>query len=160
MIAVYPGSFDPVTLGHLDIITRTSQIADKLIVGILVNNNKQPMFTMDERLMMLNETVKGIPNVEVQTFEGMTIDFARQNGAKVIIRGLRVISDYESEMQIAQVNRSLDDSIETLFMATSLEHSFLSSTIAKEVAYYDREVEKLVPKIVADKFREKFGTKR
>ena len=116
MKAVYPGSFDPITYGHLDIITRASRIVDELVVGILVNNTKRPMFTMDERLEMLRETVKDLHNVEVKTFEGMTIDFARQNGAKVIIRGLRVISDYETEMQIAQTNRSLDPEIETLFL--------------------------------------------
>ena len=147
MKAVYPGSFDPITYGHLDIITRASRIVDELVVGILVNNTKRPMFTMDERLEMLRETVKDLHNVEVKTFEGMTIDFARQNGAKVIIRGLRVISDYETEMQIAQTNRSLDPEIETLFLSTGLEYSFLSSTIAKEVAFYNAGVEKLVPPI-------------
>ena len=156
MIAVYPGSFDPVTLGHLDIISRSAKIADKLIVGILVNSNKKPMFTMEERLLMLQESVKDIPNVEVQTFDGMTIDFARKNNAKVIIRGLRVITDYETEMQIAQVNRSIDPTIETMFLSTGLEYSFLSSTIAKEVAFYDAGVEKLVPPIVAQKFKEKY----
>ena len=156
MIAVYPGSFDPVTLGHLDIISRSARIADKLIVGILVNSNKKPMFTMEERLLMLQESIKDIPNVEVQTFDGMTIDFARKNNAKVIIRGLRVITDYETEMQIAQVNRSIDPTIETMFLSTGLEYSFLSSTIAKEVAFYDAGVEKLVPPIVAQKFKEKY----
>ena len=156
MKAVYPGSFDPITYGHLDIITRASRIVDELVVGILVNNTKRPMFTMDERLEMLRETVKDLHNVEVKTFEGMTIDFARQNGAKVIIRGLRVISDYETEMQIAQTNRSLDPEIETLFLSTGLEYSFLSSTIAKEVAFYTAGVAKLVPPIVARKFKEKY----
>ena len=143
MIAIYPGSFDPVTLGHLDIIRRSANIFDELIVGILVNNSKKPMFTMEERLEMLTESVKDIPNVRVKTFEGMTIDFARANNAKVMIRGLRVISDYESEMQIAQVNRSIAPDIETMFLATGLEYSFLSSTIAKEIAMYDAGVEKL-----------------
>ena len=134
MIAIYPGSFDPVTLGHLDIIRRSANIFDELIVGILVNNSKKPMFTMEERLEMLTESVKDIPNVRVKTFEGMTIDFARANNAKVMIRGLRVISDYESEMQIAQVNRSIAPDIETMFLATGLEYSFFCSTIAKEIA--------------------------
>ena len=154
MKAVYPGSFDPVTLGHLDIITRAAAIFDELIVGVLVNNTKKPMFTMEERYEMLAESVKHLPNVKVMTFEGMTIDFARQNDAKVIIRGLRVISDYESEMQIAQTNHSIAPDIETLFLSTGLEYSFLSSTIAKEVAYYDAGVEKLVPPIVVKKFKE------
>ena len=155
-MAICPGIFDPITMGHLDIISRTSKIADKLIVGVLINSKKNPMFTMEERLEMLRESVKEFDNVEVQTFEGMTIDFARNNNAKVIIRGLRVISDYETEMQIAQVNRSIDPSIETMFLSTGLEYSFLSSTIAKEVAYYDAGVEKLVPPIVAKKFKEKY----
>ncbi len=155
MKAVYPGSFDPVTLGHLDIIKRSSMIADELVVGILVNTNKQePMFTMDERYEMLKESVKDLPNVTVQVFEGMTIDFARKNQAKVIIRGLRVISDYETEMQIAQTNRNIDSSIETMFLSTGLEYSFLSSTIAKEVAFYNAGVEKLVPPAVVEKFKE------
>lgn len=157
MKAVYPGSFDPVTYGHIDIIKRASSIVDELVVGILVNNRKEPMFTMEDRLEMLRESVKDLQNVKVQTFEGMTIDFARHNGAKVIIRGLRVISDYETEMQIAQTNHNLDPEIETLFLSTSLEYSFLSSTIAKEVAFYDAGVEKLVPPIVAKKFKEKYN---
>ncbi len=157
MKAVYPGSFDPVTLGHMDIIKRSANIVDQLIVGILVNNSKQPMFTMEERLEMLRESVKDLHNVSVQTFEGMTIDFARKNNARVIIRGLRVISDYESEMQIAQTNRNIDPSIETMFLSTGLEYSFLSSTIAKEVAFYNAGVEKLVPPIVVKKFQEKYN---
>ena len=157
MIAIYPGSFDPVTLGHLDIIRRSANIFDELIVGILVNNSKKPMFTMEERLEMLTESVKDIPNVRVKTFEGMTIDFARANNAKVMIRGLRVISDYESEMQIAQVNRSIAPDIETMFLATGLEYSFLSSSLAMEIAMYDAGVEKFVPPIVVSKFKEKYN---
>lgn len=157
MKAIYPGSFDPVTLGHMDIIRRAANIADELVVGILVNSNKTPMFTLDERLMMLEESVKDIPNVKVKTFEGLTIDFARENGANVIIRGLRVISDYESEMQIAQVNKNIAPEIETLFMATGMEYSFLSSTIAKEIAMYDAGVEKFVPPVVVSKIKEKYN---
>lgn len=160
MKAVYPGSFDPVTLGHLDIIRRASKIVDELVIGILVNIGKSPTFTMDERLEMLEESIKDLPNVTVQTFEGMTVDFARKNGAKVIIRGLRVITDFESEMQIAQTNHSVDPDIETLFMSTSLEYSFLSSTIAKEVAFYGADVSKLVPQVVVDKFQEKYHVKK
>ena len=155
MKAVYPGSFDPITYGHLDIITRASRIVDELVVGILVNNTKRPMFTMDERLEMLRETVKDLHNVEVKTFEGMTIDFARQNGAKVIIRGLRVISDYETEMQIAQTNHSVDPDIDTMFFTTSLEYAFLSSTVAREFAYFRGDVSKLVPPVVEEAFHTK-----
>lgn len=157
MKAVYPGSFDPVTFGHLDIIKRAASICDELVIGILNNSAKSPMFTVEERVYMLKESTKDIPNVTVKAFDGMTIDFARNNGAKVIIRGLRVISDYESEMQIAQTNRSLDDSIETLFMATSIEHSFLSSTVAKEIAYYDAGVEKFLPPVATEMIKKKFN---
>ena len=159
MKAIYPGSFDPVTLGHIDIIRRAANIADELIVGILVNSSKIPMFTLEERLMMLEESVKNIPNVTVKAFEGLTIDFARENNANVMIRGLRVISDYESEMQIAQVNKSIAPEIETMFMATSMEYSFLSSTIAKEIAKYDAGVEKFVPPVVVSKIKEKYNKK-
>ncbi len=157
MKAIYPGSFDPITNGHLDIITRASHIFDELIVAVLVNSAKKPMFSLDERLMMVEESVKNLPNVSVKTFEGLTIDFARANDAKVLIRGLRVMSDYEAEMQMAQTNRSIDPDIETLFLSTCLEYSFLSSTIAKEVAFYDAGVEKLVPPIVVSKFKEKYS---
>lgn len=157
MKAIYPGSFDPITNGHLDIITRSARVFDELVVAILVNSAKTPMFSLEERLEMVRESVKDIPNVTVKTFEGMTVDFARAEGAKVMIRGLRVISDYETEMQIAQVNRNVAPDIETLFMSTSLEYSFLSSTIAKEIAYFDAGVEKLVPPIAASKFKEKYS---
>ena len=113
--AIYPGSFDPVTLGHLDIIRRSAALVDELIIGILVNKGKTPMFTQQERLEMLLETTKGIPNVTVKTFDGMTVDFARQNNAKMIIRGLRAVTDYEVEMQIAQTNRNIHPDIETVF---------------------------------------------
>lgn len=157
MKAIYPGSFDPVTYGHLDIIRRAANIVDRLIIGVLVNNKKAPLFSMEERLEMLRETTEDIPHVEVKTFEGLTVDFARQNGAQLIIRGLRAVTDFESEMQIAQTNHSIEPGIETIFFATSLEYSFLSSTIAREVAYYGSNVSKLVPPVVAERFRKKYG---
>ena len=160
MKAVYPGSFDPVTYGHIDIITRVAGIVDELVVGILINNNKKPMFTMEERLEMLRESIKDLHNVKVQTFEGMTIDFARQNDAKVIIRGLRVISDYETEMQIAQTNRNIAPEIETLFLSTSLEYSFLSSSTVRELAHFGGDISQFVPKCVEDKITEKMKEKR
>lgn len=155
--AVYPGSFDPVTLGHLDIIKRAASVVDRLIIGVLVNSKKSPLFTMEERIAMLEETTREFKNVEVQSFDGMTIDFARENGANVIIRGLRAITDFESEMQIAQINHSLDESIDTMFFTTSLEYAFLSSTVVKEVAYYQSDVSKFVPLVVADKIKEKYA---
>lgn len=154
--AIYPGSFDPVTYGHLDIIHRASKVVDELIIGVLVNNKKQPLFTMDERMAMLRETTQEYDNVTVKTFEGLTIDFARKNDAKLIIRGLRAVTDFESEMQIAQTNHSVDPEIDTMFFTTSLEYAFLSSTIAKEVAFYGSDVSKLVPPVVAEAFRKKY----
>ena len=154
--AIYPGSFDPVTYGHLDIIRRASKVVDELIIGVLVNKTKKPLFTMDERLCMLEETTKEFSNVSVKTFEGLTIDFARENDAKLIIRGLRAVTDFESEMQIAQTNHSIDPEIDTMFFTTSLEYAFLSSTIAKEVAFYGSDVSRLVPPVVAEAFQNKF----
>ena len=155
--AVYPGSFDPVTLGHLDIIKRSAGIVDELIVGILVNKAKQPLFDMDERYSLLSETVKDIPNVKVVCFEGLTVDFAMKYDANVIIRGLRAVTDYENEMQIAQTNRALCPYIETMFLTTSLEYAFLSSTIVKELASYHEDVSRFVPGIVNSKLKEKFS---
>lgn len=154
--AIYPGSFDPVTYGHLDIIHRATKVVDELIIGVLVNKNKKPLFSMDERLRFLEETTKEYSNVKVKTFEGLTIDFARQNGAKLIIRGLRAVTDFESEMQIAQTNHSIEPDIDTMFFTTSLEYAFLSSTIAKEVAFYGSDVSRLVPPVVAEAFQKKF----
>lgn len=154
--AIYPGSFDPVTYGHLDIIQRASKVVDELVIGVLINKRKTPLFTMEERLEMLRETTKDYANVTVQTFEGLTIDFAKRNDAKLIIRGLRAVTDFESEMQIAQTNHSIDPDIDTMFFTTSLEYSFLSSTIAKEVAFYGSDVSKLVPPVVARAFEQKF----
>ncbi len=156
MKAIYPGSFDPVTYGHLDIIRRAAEIVDKLVIGVLVNNTKAPLFSMEERVEMLRETTEDIPGVEVKTFEGLTVDFARKNGARLIIRGLRAVTDFESEMQIAQTNHSIEPGIDTIFFTTSLEYSFLSSTIAREVAFYGADVSKLVPPVVERRFREKY----
>ena len=154
--AIYPGSFDPVTYGHLDIIERASKVVDELIIGVLVNNAKNPLFSMDERLELLRETTKKFSNVSVQSFQGLTIDFAKKNDAKLIIRGLRAVTDFESEMQIAQTNHSIDPEIDTMFFTTSLEYAFLSSTIAREVAYYGSDVSKLVPPVVVEAFKKKY----
>ena len=131
--AVYPGSFDPVTYGHLDIIKRASKVVDEVIVAVLVNSGKNPLFSMDERVEMLKEATKNFNNVRVATFQGLTVDFAKEVGAKVMVRGLRAVSDFESEMQIAQTNHSLNPEIDTMFFTTSLEYAFLSSTIVREV---------------------------
>lgn len=155
--AVYPGSFDPVTMGHMDIIKRSAAIFDEVIIGVLVNNVKSPLFSKEERFEMIEESVKSLSNVRVKTFDGMTIDFAKDNGARIIIRGLRAVTDYENEMQLAQTNRSIAEEIETLFLITSLEYAFLSSTVVKELAYYQNDVSRFVPDIVGRKLKEKFG---
>ena len=122
--AIYPGSFDPVTFGHLDIIERAARVVDELIIGILVNKEKKPLFTMEERRFLLEETTKEFSNVTIQTFEGLTIDFARKNGARLIIRGLRAVTDFESEMQIAQTNHSIDPEIDTPVVAGAFRDKF------------------------------------
>lgn len=159
--AVYPGSFDPVTLGHLDIIKRASRVVDELIIGVLVNNAKKtPMFTLEERVELLKEATREFPNVTVKMFDGMTVDFARENDAHLIIRGLRAVTDFEIEMQIAQTNHSVDSSIDTMFFTTSLEYAFLSSTIVKEVAYYGADISKFVPPAVQEAFLKKFAAQK
>ena len=158
-IAVYPGSFDPVTLGHLDIIKRTASMFDKVIIGVLNNRAKSPLFTARERVELLEEVTGDIPNVEVQAFHGLLIDFVRQNDAKVIVRGLRAITDFEYELQMAQTNHKLEPSVETVFLTTSLEYSYLSSTIVKEVAFYHGDISKFVPDVVRERIREKMNQK-
>ena len=153
--AIYPGSFDTVTYGHLDIIERASRVVDELIIGVLVNKAKKPLFSMEERVALLEETTKKFPNVTVKSFEGLTIDFARSNNAKLIIRGLRAVTDFEIEMQIAQTNHSVDPDIDTMFFTTSLEYAFLSSTVAREFAYFRGDVSKLVPPVVEEAFHTK-----
>ncbi len=155
--ALYPGSFDPVTYGHLDIIKRASKVVDEVIVAILKNNSKNPLFTLEERVRMLEDTTEEFPNVKIQTFHGLTVDFARSVEAKVMIRGLRAVSDFESEMQIAQTNHSLDPDIDTMFFTTSLEYAFLSSTIVREVASYGSDVSNMVPAAVEKMLRKKYA---
>ncbi|MCL2396475.1 MAG: pantetheine-phosphate adenylyltransferase [Defluviitaleaceae bacterium] len=149
MTAVYPGSFDPLTNGHLDIITRASKIADKLIVAVLNNSSKTPaMFSVDDRLAILEETCGHIKNIEFAAFSGLLVDFAAAAGANAVIRGLRAVTDFEYEFQMAQTNRSLNDSIETLFISTSPQYSYLSSSIVKEVAILGGNVDYMVPAAV------------
>ena len=149
-VAVYPGSFDPVTLGHLDIIERSAKIMDKVIVGVLKNNSKTPLFSVEERVKMLEEVTKDIPNVEVKSFAGLTVDFAKECNANAIVRGLRAITDFEYELQIAQLNRVMDTSIDTVFLTTSLEYAYLSSSTVKEVAAYGGDISNFVTPYVAD----------
>ena len=138
--AIYPGSFDPVTLGHYDIIERSSQIFDRLIVGVLNNSAKSPLFSVEERVKMLKDVTKELPNVEIKSFDGLLIDFARENQAQVIVRGLRAVTDLEYELQMAQMNRVIAPEIDTLFLTTNLKYAYLSSSIAKEVAMYGGDI--------------------
>ena len=160
--AIYPGSFDPVTLGHFDIIKRSSEIFDQVIVGVLCNNAKTPLFSVEERVKMLEEVTKDIPNVEVQSFDGLLIDFMRQNHAKVIVRGLRAITDFEYELQLAQMNRVIAPEIDTLFLTTNLKYAYLSSSTVKEVAAYGGDISNFVTPYVADevhkRLRERQGS--
>ncbi len=158
--AIYPGSFDPVTYGHLDMITRASKICDELIVGVLQNKAKTPLFSVEERVKMLREVTKELKNVKVVPFEGLLIDFAKEIDAQVIVRGLRAITDFEYELQMSQTNRKLDDTVETIFLTTSLEYSFLSSSTVKEVASFGGDISQFLPPYVADKVTEKIKEKR
>lgn len=158
--AIYPGSFDPVTNGHIDIIKRAAAISDELIVGVLQNKAKTPLFSVEERVIMLREVTKNLKNVKIVPFEGLLIDFAAQMDAKVIVRGLRAITDFEYELQMSQTNRKLNADIETLFLTTSLEYSFLSSTTVKEVASFGGDITQFVPEFVAEKITEKIKEKR
>lgn len=144
-IAMYPGSFDPVTNGHLDIIKRSSRMFDKVIVAVLVNSAKTPLFTVEERVAMLRESCKNIPNVEIDSFNGLTVTFAKQKGATVMVRGLRAVTDFENEIQLAHTNFAMMPEIETVFLATAIKWSYLSSTIVREAAHYGQDVSRFVP---------------
>lgn len=155
-IAVCPGSFDPVTLGHLDIIKRGASVFEKVYVCVLNNSSKQPLFSVEERLELLREVTQDLPNVEVDSFKGLLIDYAASKNAKVVLRGLRAVSDFEYEMQITAMNRKLNEDIETLFMMTNSQYSFLSSSIVKEAAKYKGNISDLVPAAVDRELKKKF----
>ena len=156
-IAMYPGSFDPVTRGHLDIIKRSSRMFDKVIVAVLVNSAKTPLFTVEERVAMLRESCKNIPNVEIDSFNGLTVTFAKQKGATVMVRGLRAVTDFENEIQLAHTNFAMMPEIETVFLATAIKWSYLSSTIVKEAAYYGSDISKFVTPNVEKAVNEKYA---
>ncbi|MGG7176028.1 pantetheine-phosphate adenylyltransferase [Clostridium paraputrificum] len=147
-IAVYPGSFDPITNGHLDIISRGSKVFDKLIVGVLVNVDKKGLFDIEERVELIERVTKDLPNVEVVSFNGLLIDFMKHYDANVILKGLRAFSDFEYEFQMALMNNKLDPDVETLFMMTSAQYSYLSSSAVKQVAKFGGCIEGLVPDAV------------
>ncbi|MGN0252596.1 MAG: pantetheine-phosphate adenylyltransferase [Oliverpabstia sp.] len=156
--AVYPGSFDPVTNGHLDVIERGSNLFDKVIVGVLHNSAKSPLFSVEERVNILKEATAHLNNVEIVAFSGLSVEFARKCGAKVIIRGLRAITDFEYELQMAQTNRVLAPDIDTMFLTTSLEFAYLSSTTVKEVATFGGDISKFVPEFVRREVYKKLGS--
>jgi len=149
VIAIYPGSFDPITLGHLDIISRASELFDTVIVAVLSNPSKEPLFPVVQRVEQIQNCIRHLSNVEVDSFAGLTVEYAKLRHAKVLLRGLRVLSDFEKELQMAHTNKTLWEGIETVFLATTKEYSFLSSSIVKEIAQFGGAIEHLVPANVA-----------
>lgn len=154
-VAVYPGSFDPITNGHLDIIERARKVFDKVIVAILINPTKKGLFSVDERVELIKKVTKDIDNVEVESFEGLLVDFLAKKETNIIIKGLRAVSDFEYEFQMALMNNKLNSDVETVFMMTSAEYSYLSSSSVKQVAFFDGSVEGLVPSKVIGDIKEK-----
>ena len=155
-IGIYPGSFDPVTFGHLDIIERGAKIVDKLIVGVLTNNAKTPLFSSEERVRMINNLTKHLDNVEAKAFDGLTVDFAHAEGATVIVRGLRAVTDFEYELQLAQTNKVIAPDIDTIFLTTNLKYSYLSSSTVKEIASFGGDIQEFVSPEVQDRMKGKF----
>lgn len=158
--AIYPGSFDPVTLGHIDIIERSSKIVDELIVAVLNNNSKSPLFSVEERVKMLKESVKDLENVKIMSFEGLSVDFAVEMDAQILIRGLRAVTDFEYELSMSQTNRKLNPNIDTIFFNTSIEYAFLSSSSVREIAAFGGDISDFVPAFLVDKIYEKVNEKR
>jgi pantetheine-phosphate adenylyltransferase len=151
--AIYPGSFDPVTLGHVDVVTRASKMFERLIMAVVVNPQKDSLFGIPERIRLIENSIGPLPNVTVESFEGLTVEFAKKHDATVIIRGLRAISDFELEFQMSQMNKTLYPELETIFVMAKLDYTFLSSTMVKEVVRLGGDVSPLVPKAVQEAFR-------
>ena len=154
-IAIVPGSFDPITYGHIDIITRSAQLFDEVIVAILVNPDKKYLFTLEERENMIHETIKGLDNVRVDSFSGLLVNYAKKVGSSVIVRGLRAVSDFEYEMQLTFMNKALDNDIETFYMMANKQYSFISSSIVKGVSGFGADLSKFVPKHVEERLEKK-----
>ena len=157
--AVYPGSFDPATFGHLDVIRRASVAFDRIIVGVLHNSAKSPLFSVEERVNILEKAVSDIPNVIIRPFNGLSVNFARENNAQVIIRGLRAVTDFEYELQMAQTNRVLAPDVDTVFMTTSLKYAYVSSTIMKEVALFGGDLSNFAPPEIIEAVRSKLSSR-
>lgn len=158
--AIYPGSFDPITLGHLDIIKRSAGLTDHLIVAVLNNSSKTPLFSVDERVNMLKEVTRDIPNIEIVSFSGLLVDFAKEKNCRVIIRGLRAVTDFEYELAMSQTNRVANPDIDTIFLNTSLKYAYLSSSIVKEMAMYGGDISKFVPENVIKPIYDKYNIQR
>jgi pantetheine-phosphate adenylyltransferase len=156
--AIVPGSFDPVTSGHLDIIKRTAALFDSVVVGVARNVAKTPMFTVDERVALVKKATSGISNVTVEEFDSLLVEFAAKRNAHVVVRGLRAVSDFEHEFQMAQLNRELNDTVETMFMMASPQYAYLSSSSVREIAEYGGEVKALVPPVVEEALKNKFSS--
>ena len=155
--AIYPGSFDPVTLGHMDIISRAAKVVDELIVAVLINSAKKPLFSVEERVSMLEEITRDIPNVKVKSFDGLLVEYAESEKADFIVRGLRAVTDFEYELQIAQSNHIVNPRVDTLFLTTSLEYAYLSSTIVREIASYGGDISHFVPEQLMERIYTKYN---
>jgi len=157
--AIYPGSFDPVTLGHIDIIRRAAKMTERLIIGVLNNSSKTPLFSVEERVNMLKEACKNLSNVEIRHFDGLLVDFVRECQAQVIVRGLRAVTDFEYELQWAQSNQIVYPKVDTVFLVTNVQYSYLSSSVVREYASHGGDVTSFVPDFVVELLREKFAYK-
>jgi pantetheine-phosphate adenylyltransferase len=155
--AIYPGSFDPVTNGHLDIINRGLKIFDRIVITILANPAKKTLFSVEERMHLLRESTEGIENIEIDAYDGLLVDYAQKRGAHAILRGMRAVSDFEYEFQMALMNRRLNREVQTVFLMTGLRWIFTSSSIIKEAAQFGGDIESMVPPVVHDKLKERFG---
>lgn len=158
--AIYPGSFDPITMGHLDIIERSSQIFDQVIVAVCINPDKNPLFSMQERVELIRQACRHLPKVQVDCFAGLLIDFVNSQQANVIVRGLRAVSDFESEFQMSLMNKRLNQSVETVFLTSQTDYAFLSSSLVKEVASFGGNVEHFLPPVVAKALKDKYNRRK
>lgn len=156
-ISIYPGSFDPITNGHIDIIERAAKLSDKLIVAVLNNSDKKPLFSVNERLEMIKDAIKDIKNVEVDSFEGLTVDYCKKKNASIMIRGLRAVTDFEYELQLAHTNRELNNEVDTVFLLADMNYSYLSSSTVRQVSEYGGDVSKFVTPFVEEKLKEKYS---